>query len=131
MKKERNTYQKTLIKDIVLNMSTHPSADAVYEKVKEVCPTVSKATVYRILNDLADKGEVYRVKVLDGPDRYDKTICRHYHVKCASCGRVVDTMYLEEENIEKLAEKGCEFKITGHEIIFEGICPDCANNNKK
>ena len=31
--------------------------------------------------------------------------------------------------LEKIAEKDCEFKITGHEIIFEGICPDCAVNN--
>ncbi|MBE6642315.1 MAG: transcriptional repressor [Ruminococcaceae bacterium] len=130
MKKERNTYQKSLIKDVVLNTCTHPSADAVYDKVKEVCPNVSKATVYRVLNDLADKGEVYRVRVLDGPDRYDKTIFKHYHVKCASCGRVVDTMYTTNEDIEKVAGENCEFKITGHEIIFEGICPECANNNK-
>ena len=129
VKKERNTYQKTLIKEIVLNSCAHPSADAVYDKVKENCPNVSKATVYRVLSDLADKGEVFRVKVLDGPDRFDKTLHKHYHVKCSVCGKVVDTGYACNETIEEIAEKDCEFKITGHEIIFEGICPDCAVNN--
>lgn len=129
VKKERNTYQKTLIKETVLNSCTHPSADAVYDKVKETCPNVSKATVYRVLSDLADKGEVFRVKVLDGPDRFDKTLYKHYHVKCSVCGKVVDTGYACNKDLEKNAEKDCEFKITGHEIIFEGICPDCAVNN--
>lgn len=129
MKKERNTYQKTLIKDIVLNTCTHPSADSVYEKVKEVCPTVSKATVYRVLSDLADKGEVFKVRVLDGPDRFDKTLHKHYHVKCSCCGKVVDTGYICHDDLEKVAEKDSDFKITGHEIIFEGICPDCQVNN--
>ena len=129
MKKERNTYQKALIKQIVLDSCVHPSADAVYEKVKESCPNVSKATVYRVLNDLADKGEVFRVKVLDGPDRFDKTLHKHYHVKCSCCGRVVDTGYTCHEDIESIAGADCEFKITGHEIIFQGICPECATNN--
>ena len=129
MKKERNTYQKALIKDTVLNSCAHPSADAIYDKVKETCPTVSRATVYRVLNDLADKGEVFRVKVLDGPDRYDKTLHKHYHVKCSCCGKVVDTGYVCCEDIESVAQKECEFKITGHEIVFEGICPACSTNN--
>ena len=129
MKKERNTYQKTLIKDIVLNMCTHPSADEVFEKVKEQCPTVSRSTVYRILNDLADKGEVYRVKVLDGPDRYDKTMCRHYHVKCTKCGSVADSEYFEKDNIEIAPEKCSGYKVTGYEICFEGICPECLSDN--
>ncbi len=130
MKKERNTYQKLLIKEIVLNMCTHPSADAVYDKVKDMCPNISRATVYRVLNDLADKGEVYRVKVIHGPDRYDKTICKHYHVKCSVCGAVADSGYSYENDIELKADRFSDFKITGHEILFEGICPDCANNNK-
>ena len=129
MRKERNTYQKTLIKDIVLNMCTHPSADEVFEKVKDQCPTVSRSTVYRILNDLAEKGDVYRVRVLDGPDRYDKTLRRHYHVKCTKCGNVADSEYLEDYSISVVPEKCCGYKITGYEICFEGICPECSRDN--
>ena len=131
MKKERNTYQKTLIKDIVLGMCTHPSADAVYDKVREICPNISKATVYRVLSDLADKGEVYKVRVLDGPDRFDKTLHRHYHVKCTKCGKVVDTGFVCTEDIDEQAARDCDFMITGHEIIFEGICSVCAANNNQ
>ena len=128
--KERNTYQKTLIKNKVLNMDTHPSADAIYEKVKEEYPNVSKATVYRVLNDLADKGEVYRVKVTDGPDRFDKTLCGHYHVRCTECGKVSDIPVAYFTDIEKQADCGSDYKITGHVVAFEGICPDCLCNNK-
>ena len=129
MKKERNTYQKTLIKDIVLGMCTHPSADAVYDKVREVCPNISKATVYRVLSDLADKGEVNKIRVLDGPDRFDKTLGKHYHARCICCGKVIDTDLVCPDCIENVELSECGFKITGHEIIFEGICSQCADNN--
>ena len=130
MKRERNTFQKTLIKETVLEMCTHPSADLVFDKVKEACPNISRATVYRVLNDLADKGEIYRVKVIDGPDRYDKTLCKHYHVKCSECGKVADTQVAVLKGMEDYAMETSGYKITGHEIVFEGICPDCLANNK-
>ena len=69
------------------------------------------------------------MRVLDGPDRFDKTLHKHYHVKCSCCGKVVDTGYTCHDDLEGIAENGCDFKITGHEIIFEGICPDCQVNN--
>lgn len=130
MKKERNTIQKTLIKETVLNMCTHPTADQVYDAVKEKFPNIGRATVYRVLNDLAEKGEIYRVKVVDGPDRFDKTVFKHYHVKCVKCGRVADTCVPVVEGMEDVAEESSGFEIIGHEVGFTGICPECiANNN--
>ena len=111
-------------------MCTHPSADAVYEKVKSEGPSVSKATVYRVLNDLADKGEIYRVKVVDGPDRYDKTLEKHYHIKCIECGRVSDIDVAYFGRLEKQARDKTDYEITGHNVTFEGICPECVRNNK-
>lgn len=130
MVKERNTYQKNLIKETVLNMCTHPSADSIFECVKESCPNISRATVYRVLNQLADKGEIYRVKVIDGPDRYDKTLCKHYHVKCSDCGEVADAEITVFEDMEDRASNSSGYTITGHDIVFSGICPKCMANNK-
>ena len=130
MKKERNTIQKTLIKDTVLNMCTHPTADEVCEAVKQKYPNIGRATVYRVLNDLAEKGEIYRVKVIDGSDRFDKTIEKHYHIKCVQCGRVADTLVPIVEGMESVASESSGFEIIGHEIGFTGICPECMANNK-
>ena len=129
MKKERNTVQKTLIKQEVMSTYSHPSADAVYDKIKEVCPSISKATVYRVLNDLAEKGEIYRVKMTDGSDRFDKTLEKHYHIRCSCCGSVSDVDIDYFNGIEDTANKHSDYVVTGHNLIFEGICPDCQVNN--
>ena len=125
MKKERNTYQKNLIRETVLNLKTHPSADEIFEIVRESCPTISRATVYRVLNDLAEKGEVYRVRVANGSDRYDSTLCDHCHVKCNDCGKVSDVDVPGIEEIEDHVENSQGYLITGHSILFEGVCPEC------
>lgn len=130
MKKERNTLQKKLIKETVLDMCTHPTADQVYDVVKEKYPNIGRATVYRVLADLAERGDVYRVKVIDGPDRFDKTVCKHYHVKCVKCGKVADTCVPVVEGMEDLASESSGFDIIGHEVGFTGICPECMVNNK-
>ena len=129
MKKERNTVQKTLIKETVMNMCTHPTADEVFDAVKDKFPNIGRATVYRVLSDLVEKGEIYRVKVIDGPDRFDKTVYKHYHVKCVKCGKVADTCVPIVEGIENIAKDSSGFDIIGHEIGFEGICPQCSSNN--
>ena len=130
MKKERNTIQKTIIKETVLNMCTHPTADEVFDAVKDKFPNIGRATIYRVLSDLAEKGEIYRVKVIDGPDRFDKTVFKHYHVKCIKCGCVADTFVPVVEGIESIAQDNSGFEILGHEVGFEGICPKCLSNNK-
>ncbi len=130
MKKERNTIQKVVIKETVLNMCTHPTADEVFDAVKGKYPNISRATIYRVLNDLADKGEIYRVKVIDGPDRFDKTVFKHYHIKCTKCGKVEDTFVPVVENIDDIAKETSGFEIIGHELGFTGICPQCMSNNK-
>ncbi len=125
MKKERNTYQKSLIKDTVMNTKCHPSADDIYDMVKATCPTISRATVYRVLNDLASKGDVYRVKVANGSDRYDSTLFDHCHIRCTQCGKVVDIDVPGIEEIENHVQNSNGYLITGHSILFEGVCPAC------
>ena len=130
MKKERNTIQKTIIKETVMNMCTHPTADEVFDAVKDKFPNISRATIYRVLNDLGEKGEIYRVRVVGGSDRFDKTLYKHYHVKCVKCGKVEDTFVPVVDGIENIAMETSGFQIIGHELGFEGICPQCqANNN--
>ncbi len=125
-KKRRNTFQKVLIKETVLSMCNHPTADEVYAEVRERCPLVSKATVYRVLNDLAYNGELNRIKIAGSADRYDKTLCAHYHVKCQVCGSVADVSLPVMTEIVNDVSNTSSYILTGHNLSFEGICPCCA-----
>ena len=59
----RNTIQRQIVLQAVNQMHNHPTADAIYAVIAAQHPTISKATVYRNLNQLAAQGEILRVPV--------------------------------------------------------------------
>ena len=73
MTSRRNTIQKDLVRNTVYEMRRHVTANEVYEFVKEFCPTIGKGTVYRNLDILVEEGNLRKVEVPDGPNRFDLT----------------------------------------------------------
>ena len=74
--------QRECIKEYLMHTTEHPTADTVYEHVKEEFPRISLGTVYRNLNLLADMGEALKITTLDGGDRFDGCTKPHYHFTC-------------------------------------------------
>ncbi|MFQ9678614.1 MAG: transcriptional repressor, partial [Eggerthella lenta] len=62
----RNTIQRALVLEAVQSLHNHPTSADVYEVVRERHPNISRATVYRNLGVLANRGEVLRVEVPNG-----------------------------------------------------------------
>jgi len=129
MADSRNTIQKKIVYDTVTSMHNHPSAEMVYDKVAEDFQRISKATVYRILNNLADQGEIMRVRFSDGPDIYDFNNMEHYHIRCVKCGSVGDIAMPVIENIGGSVSDSGGYTVFGHMVQFYGICPRCKNKN--
>ena len=124
----RNTVQRQIIQDALSTLANHPTADEVYDAVHEEHPSVGRATVYRTLGRLADEGEIGRVRINNGADRFDHQSFAHYHVRCTSCGRVDDVMIPLLGDVDEAAEKASGYKITSHSLQFDGICPACQRN---
>ena len=55
---ERHTVQKNMIYAALCELKNHPTAHEVYEHVRTAHPTISKATVYRVLNRMAEQGTI-------------------------------------------------------------------------
>lgn len=121
--KERNTIQKTLIKEAVVNLHTHPSAEEIYKEIIKKNPSVSKGTVYRNLGILADNGDILRVEIPNGPDRFDFFTEEHYHCICQRCKRVFDLNIPKIEELNNVHDKN--FVVTGYDLVFKGICNEC------
>lgn len=124
----RNTIQRALVLEAVRALHTHPTSADVYEAVREQHPSISRATVYRNLALLAERGDVLRVEVPNGADRYDFNIAPHHHVKCANCGCVDDVELAFEDNLLNRVKSARGFQLTGYQVIFEGLCPSCSGN---
>ena len=122
---KRNTIQCSLILEAVRKLHCHATADEICDEIVKKHPNISKATVYRNLNRLAETGEIRKIEIPDGPDCFDHLCHQHYHVKCAKCGRVFDVDMDYMADLGKNIKDTHGFKFIGHNIIFQGICPDC------
>lgn len=130
----RNTKQKNLIYQAVIDLKGHVSADDVYRKVSADNPSISRATVYRNLNILSDERKIRRIEPLShlSEQRFDSLLLPHSHAICLKCGKMIDVHVEGEEFLDKKArpmESGFEF--THHELIFEGICMECRDKEKR
>lgn len=121
----RTTIQKELVLDAVNHLHDHATADEVYEMIHSAYPRISKGTVYRNLNCLAEEGKIRKLEIPDGPDRFDHICTPHYHIHCCKCGRAFDVdMDVVSGLMDKVKDKH-GFDFLDYDIIFKGICPDC------
>ncbi len=127
---ERNTMQKEVIYSALCRMANHPTADDVYELIHEEHPSISRATVFRVLQRLSEKGDVKRVAIAGGSTHFDHQNHIHYHAHCQSCGRVWDVKLPPLQLRTSCADDAGEFEITGYSLQFDGICGECKAKEK-
>lgn len=121
----RNTIQRALVLEAVRSLHNHPTSSDVYEIVREKHPNISRATVYRNLGVLANRGDVLRVEIPNGADRYDFRNSSHYHATCRVCGGVFDIEMPQLDEATLRISDAHGFAIESHEIIFDGVCAAC------
>ena len=121
----RNTVQRQIVLQTVLRMHDHPTEDTVYAAVAAEHPSISKATVYRNLNQLVIQGDIRRVPVPNGADRYDFNTSEHYHVRCTHCGQVYDVHMPYIDNLLDKVEDASGVEVQRYDILFEGVCQNC------
>ena len=129
MENKRNTVQRQLVLNAVRELDIHATADQVYEYVLRKIPTISKATVYRNLNQLTESGELLNIGSFNGSTHYDHQCHDHYHFICEACKRIFD---VEGDISDILARFGHMdgFDITFCNISFGGSCWDCKTRQK-
>lgn len=123
----KHSKQRDAILEYLHSTTSHPTADTVYENVRERLPNISLGTVYRNLNLLAESGEILRLSCGGTSDRYDGTATPHYHFLCTCCGEVSDLEMTGLEHINVIAGAGFSGIIEGHVAYFYGLCPKCAS----
>ena len=126
---KRNTMQKKLVEEAVKSIKTHPTAEEVYEYITTRYPEISRATVYRNLRQLSDKGDIRRIEVPGSADRYDFNTSEHYHIQCKICGRFSDIDLPYIQGMDEVVAEMTDYDMESHDIVFRGICPRCRIKN--
>ena len=121
----RMTRQRRVILDELSKVTSHPSADEVYEMVRRRLPRISMGTVYRNLEVLSGMGMIQRLSSGASQMRFDARADVHYHIRCTRCGRIDDVTMDRLEGIEQSVRRQTGYEILGHSLEFGGICPAC------
>ncbi|MGB3209568.1 MAG: transcriptional repressor [Desulforhopalus sp.] len=127
----RLTTQRQIILEELGKVTSHPTANEVYDMVRRRLPRIGLGTVYRNLELMADSGIILKLEVGGTQKRFDATVEPHYHIRCSSCGKVNDIDIAVQEQINQVAEEASNYKILGHHIEFTGICGNCIEENQK
>lgn len=92
--------------------------------------SVSLATVYRILQSMAQDGEVDVLRSHDNESRYRCCqVQEHYHhLVCRECGHAVEVTEVERWASRTTRKHG--FTSVSHTVELSGLCANCAGNTK-
>jgi Fe2+ or Zn2+ uptake regulation protein len=121
----RMTTQRAAILEEVRNADGHLTAGEIFERVHRKYPSIAYGTVYRTLHLFAERGLILEFPFGDEASRFDKRTDRHDHVRCNSCGVLIDVDVPTALFARQVAEEQTGFRIFEHQTVFAGVCPSC------
>jgi Fe2+ or Zn2+ uptake regulation protein len=122
----RRTAPRRALAELVASRSGHFTADALLAESRRRRLGVTRATVFRSLDVLADLRLVERLDLPTGEHAF--VTCEpahHHHVVCSSCGRSTP---VEDAGLEQLAEavgRSTGYRVETHRLELFGLCPGC------
>lgn len=119
------TTQKQAILQWVMQAKNHPTAEDVYQAVKEQCPKISFATVYRNLDAMAKNGQIKEVQFVDKKKRYEGLLHDHQHFICTKCDRIIDMELSKLLNVDEIGKKLQCHQVNSFNLELIGLCAAC------
>jgi Fur family transcriptional regulator, ferric uptake regulator len=105
------------------------SAHEIFGGIHTAGGKVGIASVYRVLETLAELRLVQRVDLGDGIARFEAALPEgerhHHHLVCSACGRVEP---FSDDGLELALERVAGklgYAMDQHEVVLHGACGDC------
>jgi Fur family iron response transcriptional regulator len=110
--------QRVAVGQYALTTADHPSADEVWDRVRESFPMLSRATVYNTLNLFVEKGLLQALVLAEGRVVFDPMTEHHHHFIDEATGRIHDIPWdsLEVKNIKSL--RG--YDVREYQVVMRG-----------
>ena len=122
--------QREAIDQYLTGRTVHPSAESVYQALRQTHPNISLGTVYRNLALLSERGEILMLSYEGGSEIFVECTDLHFHFVCQECGAVIDLeMAPIDEKLNEIASENFPGKITQNIVYFKGICKNCLKIN--
>jgi Fur family transcriptional regulator, ferric uptake regulator len=115
--------------DVLARQRCAATAREIDDRVRRAGRPIGLASVYRVLEELADLRLVQRVEVGQGAARYEPLRPdgdHHHHLVCDRCGEVTPFQDARLEHAIAQLASAVEFAVDDHEVVLHGSCPTCA-----
>lgn len=125
----RRTHERELIFDLVDTLRGHFSADDLVFGLHRRGQRVSRATVYRTLDLLVNRGMLQRVSMDEGGFLYEHIHGRkqHAHLYCVDCGQVFDYPMPVLGRLPQRVQREAGFEAEHLLLRVCGHCKRCRN----
>jgi len=101
-------------------------ANFTAEELASDLSLVGRATVYRTLKLLLDRGLVCKVVLGDGSLAYRMSHkVHHHHLVCLGCGATADIGRCGVDDVIATVREATGYDVVGHRIEIYGLCPTC------
>ena len=118
------TPQRLAVYEQLMGRKDHPSAEMIFNEIKDDFPSLTLVTVYNTLQKLESLDLCIKVNPLHTSARYDGNTSLHQHLVCNRCQKIIDVhdASVSIELPEWIAEK---FKVVDQSVTFYGTCLEC------
>lgn len=120
------TQQRRIVFEALALRYDHPTADQMFRAVRRRLPGISRATVYRALEDFVRWGVARKISSARRGARFDGNVRTHHHLLCLRCDRMVDC----EERGPRIPRQKAGFRIHDYSVVFRGICSTCRRKER-
>jgi len=126
----KHTKQREAILDVFLEVQGHITAEALFNRVRELHPNIGFTTVYRTMKLLCDAGLAIERHFDDGVARYEIEHEHHDHLVCTRCGKIVEFECAMIEQAQDEIGKRYGFRLLRHRHELYGHCPECQKRER-
>ena len=126
----KQTKQREAILDVFLEVKGHITAEALFQRVRELHPNIGFTTVYRTMKLLCDAGLAIERHFDDGVARYEIEHEHHDHLVCTRCGKIVEFECTMIEKAQDEIGKRYGFRLLRHRHELYGHCPECQKRER-
>jgi Fur family peroxide stress response transcriptional regulator len=96
------THQRMVVYLAILNAENHPTAENIFDQIKNTNPSISLGTVYKTLESFVNAGLIQKFVDNKGIMRFDGILETHSHLYCKKTNEFRDYRNDELESLLKL-----------------------------
>ncbi len=93
------THQRLVIYDALIRNLSHPTAEIIYEEIKNDNPSVSLGTVHKTMETFVKAQLIRKVSSVDHLKRFDANLSKHNHIYLENTKEIID---YEDDDLQQL-----------------------------